>query len=132
MKRRFRITVNGKVFDVEAEPVGGSEAAARPQSVRPIVAGAAPASASAAAAPARAAASAPQGGPGDVLSPLAGKVVSIDAPVGTQVKAGDKVVTLEAMKMNTTVSAETDGEVKAVHVAAGDAVEEGQPLLTLA
>ncbi|MCD8482497.1 MAG: acetyl-CoA carboxylase biotin carboxyl carrier protein subunit [Verrucomicrobia bacterium] len=86
--------------------------------------GAAPAPAAAAKSPAAA-------GAGDVTSPLAGKVVSIDAPVGTAVKAGDKVITLEAMKMNTVVSASSDGTVKAILVNPGDSVEEGQPLLTI-
>ena len=47
------------------------------------------------------------------------------------VKAGAPVLTLEAMKMNTVVSAPTDGTVSVVHVNPGDVVEEGQPLLTI-
>jgi biotin carboxyl carrier protein len=58
-------------------------------------------------------------------------VVSIDVPIGAEVTAGQQVITLEAMKMNTVVSAPAGGTVKAVHVAAGDSVEEGQALLTI-
>lgn len=130
MKKLLRITVNGKVFDVEAEllDVPGTPAASKP-------AGAARAASSApvtAPAPSEKTTTAPVAGDGDIASPLAGKVVSIDAPVGTAVKAGTKVITLEAMKMNTIISAPADGTVKAVHVAPGDSVEEGQLLMSLA
>jgi biotin carboxyl carrier protein len=69
---------------------------------------------------------------GEVLSPLAGKVVSIDAAVGTPVVAGQTVITLEAMKMNTLITATATGTVAAVHVLPGDGVEEGQLLMSLA
>jgi len=124
MKKQFRITLNGKSYDVVAELIGEEETAAAPAAARP----ARSAGAAAVAAPAAKAAPA-AGGSGDVLSPLAGKVVSVDVAVGAQVQAGQKVVTLEAMKMNTVVNAPAAGTVKAIHVSAGEPVEEGQPLL---
>jgi biotin carboxyl carrier protein len=68
---------------------------------------------------------------GDITSPLAGIVKSLDVAVGAQVKAGDAVLTLEAMKMYTAMNAPTDGTVTAIHVKPGDAVDEDQPLYTL-
>jgi biotin carboxyl carrier protein len=68
---------------------------------------------------------------GDIPSPLAGKVVAVSVTVGQQVNAGDELVTLEAMKMNTYVYAPSAGTVAAVYVSAGDAVEENQPLVRL-
>jgi biotin carboxyl carrier protein len=68
---------------------------------------------------------------GDVGSPLAGVVKSLDVALGTQVKAGDLVLTLEAMKMFTAINAPTDGTLTAFHVSVGDAVDEDQPLYTL-
>ena len=68
---------------------------------------------------------------GDVASPLAGIVKSLDVAVGTAVKAGDLVITLEAMKMYTAMNAPADGTVTAIHVKVGDAVDEDQPLYTL-
>ncbi len=66
-----------------------------------------------------------------VTAPFAGVVVAIahkrDEPVG----AGSALVVLEAMKMEHEVLAETDGVIRGVAVAVGDAVEEGQLLLTL-
>jgi len=132
MKKKLRITVNGKVYDVVAELL--SEDGIATSSVQPIVA--APAASAAAAATAAVptpASSAPAsgGGAGSIPSPLAGKIVSIDAAVGTQVSAGQTIITLEAMKMNTVVSAPTSGKITSVSVHAGDSVEEGQTLMTL-
>lgn len=128
MKKQFRITVNNKTYEVVAELVGEEVvpvvSAARQSAPKPVRA--------AAAAAAPAAAMPKAGGAGEVPSPLAGKVVSLDVKPGQAVKAGDKVITLEAMKMNTIVSAPADGTVQAIHVAPGDSVEEGQALLTIA
>ncbi len=130
MKKHFRITVNGKEFDVVAESLDAGDTSPPPRRTTvPLVPSAAPRQ-SAAPAPSPAAVPA-AAGDGDVISPLAGKVVSIDAPVGTAVKAGEKVVTLEAMKMNTIVASPVDGTVKSVAVQVGDGVEEGQVLLNI-
>ena len=68
---------------------------------------------------------------GDVTSPLAGIVKSVDVAVGATVKAGDLVITLEAMKMYTAINAPADGTVSAILVNVGDAVDEDQVLYTL-
>jgi glutaconyl-CoA/methylmalonyl-CoA decarboxylase subunit gamma len=83
----------------------------------------------AAAAPARAPAA---GGPGDVVSPLSGKLVSIDVKVGQAVAEGAQVATVEAMKMNTYIFAPKAGSVSAVLANPGDGVEEGTVLLQIA
>ena len=81
------------------------------------------------AAPAPAPAPAPAAaGAGEIPSPLAGKVVSLDVAPGTAVKAGDQIMTLEAMKMNTIIYAPSAGTITAFCVSAGDTVQEGQPL----
>ena len=122
--KKLRITVDGKVFDVQVESLDEAHAAAPATSGRPkVTLGSSTAPTSAA--PAAAAA----GGPGDVPSPLAGRVVSIDCKVGDKVEAGAQLVTIEAMKMNTFVNAPAAGTVTAIHIANGDAVEEGQALV---
>jgi acetyl-CoA carboxylase carboxyltransferase component len=68
----------------------------------------------------------------EVTAPFAGVVVAIAHQHDEHVGAGSALVVLEAMKMEHEVLAETDGTVHAVAVAVGDAVEEGQLLLTLA
>lgn len=125
MKKTLRISFNGKTYEVVAEIIGEETA------VTPVPGAAVSAAASATPPPAASRTAAAAGGAGDLPSPLAGKIVSIAVGVGTAVKAGQAVITLEAMKMNTVVSAPQDGTVAAVHVNAGDAVEEGQVLMTI-
>ena len=57
-----------------------------------------------------------------IMSPMPGLVVSIDVEVGQEVKSGEAVCVVEAMKMQNIIRAETDGVVKAVNVGAGDSV----------
>jgi len=58
-------------------------------------------------------------------------VVEVHVKAGDQVTQGQPVVTLEAMKMNTTVTASRSGTVKNVAVQAGTSVAEGQVLLSI-
>lgn len=66
-----------------------------------------------------------------ICAPMVGKVVSVDAKVGDQVKKNDVVVTLEAMKMQIKVYAPSDGEVAEVNIAAGDVVSTETVLVAL-
>ena len=63
-------------------------------------------------------------------SPLPGTVIEILAKSGQQVKEGDTLMVLEAMKMNNNLTAEKDGVVKSILVAEGEAVKENTPLVT--
>lgn len=63
-------------------------------------------------------------------SPLPGTIVDITAKVGDEVKEGDTLVVLEAMKMNNNLTAEKDGKIKAILVSEGEAVKENTPLVT--
>ena len=58
-----------------------------------------------------------------VAAPMPGVVASIAVEAGKKVKAGDMLLTIEAMKMETALHAERDGTVKAVHVSAGAQVD---------
>jgi pyruvate carboxylase len=54
---------------------------------------------------------------------MPGMVTEINAQVGTKVEEGDAIITLEAMKMLTTISASSAGTVTEIHVSKGEAVE---------
>ena len=121
--KNYTITVNGNVYNVTVEE--GTTAG--------VVQNAAPAPAAAVAAPKAPAKKAAAAGAGSIKvnAGTQGKVVKIDAPVGTAVKAGDAVLVLEAMKMEIPVVAPQDGTVATINVAVGDAVESGDVLATM-
>ena len=128
--KKLRITVDGKTYDVEVEILGSKIAsvapAAAPVVSAPAAAPAAPAAPAPQAAPAPAAA-----GANDIACPLAAVVVAVNVKEGQKVKAGDLLVTLEAMKMNTPVNSPADGTVSRICVNAGQSVNEGEVLLSL-
>ena len=64
-------------------------------------------------------------------APIPGLITSINAGNGTKVARGDKVITLEAMKMQTTIYAPADGVVDTVHIEIGDTVEARDLLVTM-
>ncbi len=86
--KNYRITVNGKTYEVSVEETGAAAAAAPAAPVSPAPAKAAPAPA----------ASAPAGAE-KVTAPMPGTVLAVKVAVGQAVKKGETVVLLEAMKM---------------------------------
>lgn len=66
-----------------------------------------------------------------VKAPLPGTITSIEVAVGQEVKAGDTLVVLEAMKMQNNIEAEKDGKVTAIAVKVGQAVLEDDPLVVV-
>lgn len=67
-----------------------------------------------------------------IISPMPGLVVSMDVGVGQDVKSGEAVCVVEAMKMQNIIRAEADGTVKAVNVAAGDSVAADEIMVEFA
>lgn len=65
-------------------------------------------------------------------SPMAGVVLRTNVKPGQLIKGNDLLMVLEAMKMETNITAPVDGEVKAVRVAEGDAVKVNQILVEFA
>ena len=66
-----------------------------------------------------------------VKAPLPGVITSIEVSVGDEVKAGDTLLVLEAMKMANNIEAEKDGKVAAILVKAGQSVMEDDPLVVI-
>ena len=133
--RHLKITVEGKVYDVVVEDVTEEDNTFYPSPGLSSVAhqptgGAAPAAA--AAAPAAAPAAAAAAGEDDKLAPMGGMIVEIQVKEGDRVEAGQQVLIMEAMKMKQVVTAHKAGTVRKIHVAPQQAVDAGQPLLTIA
>jgi len=75
---------------------------------------------------------APQAAGGNpVKAPLPGTITEVKVNVGDEVKAGQVVVVLEAMKMQNDIECDYDGVVKSVSVGKGDTVMEGTVMLTI-
>ena len=70
-------------------------------------------------------------GPVEVTATLPGLIVAVEATEGSDVEAGDPLLTIEAMKMQNEVRAPRAGRVAAIAVAAGQTVGTGQLLLRL-
>jgi len=130
--KRYRISVNGQSYDVTVEEMGGMSAAVPAQAApvaAPAAAPAAPVAAQAAPAPAAAPAAA---GSLQVKSPMPGTLVSYKVAAGQQVKAGQVLLILEAMKMENEIVAPRDGVVAALRSAPGSSVNTGDVLVDLA
>ena len=130
MQRKFRITVENKTYDVTVEDIADDGGTLYP-SPGLMTAATTPAEAAEAAPAPSAAPAAAAAGPGDEVSPLAGVVVSLEVAVGQSVNEGDKIATIEAMKMKTVVVAHRSGSVTNIAVKPGDGVEAGQVLMTI-
>jgi biotin carboxyl carrier protein len=70
-------------------------------------------------------------GTGTVKSPLPGIILNCFVKEGDLVKYGDKLIILEAMKMENTINSDKEGKVVAVHCKKGDAVLEGDLLIEI-
>jgi biotin carboxyl carrier protein len=76
---------------------------------------------------------APAGAAGSVTvtAPMPGTVVRVEVSEGDSVKAGQDLIFIEAMKMETPVKAASDGVIATINVSKGEAVETGKTLLTM-
>jgi oxaloacetate decarboxylase (Na+ extruding) subunit alpha len=112
----YTVKVNGNSYVVEVTEGG------EVSTVAPV---AAPAVAAPAAAPAG-------GGAAEALpAPLAGNIFKVNVNPGDAVTAGDVIVILEAMKMETEVRASRDGTVASVDVKVGDTVAVGDTIISI-
>ena len=122
----YRVTLNGKVYEVEVEKgeamIKAEFDAAAPQ-VAPQAAPAAPQSA-----PAPQAA-VPSGSASAVTAPMPGNINAVKVATGQAVKKGDVLIILEAMKMENEIVAPKDGKVGQVFVQKGASVQTGAPLV---
>jgi pyruvate carboxylase subunit B len=111
----FDVEVEGEVFKVRVS--GGGLAVV--------------ATGVAANAPTNAASAPPKIGEGTVIAPMQGLIVKVPVKPGDDVKLGDVVAVLEAMKMQNDIVTTVAGKVRAVYVKEGEVVTPNQPLLDI-
>ncbi len=116
--RKFNISVNGTLYEVEVEEIGGSAKAA--PATAPV----------STPAPAPAPAAAPAGGTA-VAAPMPGNIIDVKVKVGDTVAEGDVLCILEAMKMENEIMAPKAGTVTAVNTSKGATVNTGDALVSI-
>jgi oxaloacetate decarboxylase alpha subunit len=104
----YKVEVDGEVFNVKVNPVGGS--------VKVVEADEKPTADSV---------------PGAVTSHMQGMVLSIKVQIGDSIEEGDTVCVIEAMKMENAIHAPHGGTVKAILISDGDAVKSGDVLMSI-
>lgn len=124
--KSLRITVNGKVYEVQVEETDSNEIAPQPthnnstvnapvQQEKPIEAPKP---------------TAPVGGQ-SITSPMPGSILDVKVSQGDSVKAGQLLIILEAMKMENEITSPCDGTVSSVLVKKGDTVDSGAVMVTI-
>lgn len=149
MARKFRITVNGKTYEVDVEEFGGSSVAS-PSVTQAVAPAPAPAQAPVqvqeaapaapapqatpepAPAPAPASAGAIPEGATTIGAPMPGKILKVGVQMGQKVNEGDMLLVLEAMKMENEIYAPVSGTVVQISCKEGDNVNTNDPLVTIA
>ena len=109
--KKYRVTVNGTVSEVEPEEITGAAPAAEK--------------------PAAPAPAAPAGEGERITSPMPGTILAVNVAAGRSVKKGDVLMVLEAMKMENEIMCPRDGVVSSVQAAKGAVVESGTLLCVL-
>ena len=129
---KYKVTLNNRVYEVEVE-----QGEAMLVDEYELVAPAAPAPVAAAApvvaaAPAAAAAPVSVAAGEPVKSPMPGNILKINVTQGQQVKEGDVIMILEAMKMENEIVATRSGTIAQIAVSKGAVVETGAVLAVIA
>ena len=116
--------VNGKKHIVHIDTIENLSAI-----TEPIVSSPAPVAPSSAPSPVKT--SAAPAGAGSIITPIPGQIVSITVSLGEQVRTGQKLLILEAMKLENSITTTIDGTVSEILIAEGDVVNQGQTLIVI-
>jgi biotin carboxyl carrier protein len=139
MGKKFKVKVNGEIFDVEVEEVGKTNtapqtniaAAAPKRSEAPTTTTVTEKESKASNIKKEEKKEVNTAGKQVVAAPLPGKVLSVNVKKGDTVKKGDLLLVIEAMKMENNILSSKDGIVKAINVSKGQEVEVGAPLIVI-
>lgn len=135
---KAEVRVNGNSYEVELDRAFDIDqeawAAATPKAAAPKATPVAPKSeesAPAAEAPKAAPAAGGKASGAPIKSPLPGVIIDILVSVGASVKKGQKIMVLEAMKMENEIKADRDGVISSIQINKGDTVQDGDTLVTI-
>ena len=129
---KYKVKLNGKLYEVEVEQAEATMPAV-PAAAAISVAQPTPSAVPAAVAPAAQSAASVIDDEGELISsPLPGTIMEIMVSLGQNIKKGQILLLIEAMKMENEVLAPRDGVVKQIITSKGSSVETGSPLLMLA
>ena len=112
--KKYKVNVNGNVYEVSLEVIDENDIKTAP---------AAPA--------APAAQSAVSGAGEEIKAPMPGNILAVNVSAGSQVKKGDVLMILEAMKMENELMAPRDGKIAAVNTSKGATVNSGAVLCVI-
>ena len=126
--KTYNITVNGKTYEVEVEEVNGNgQVTSAPKAQRAPKPSSAPKAAPAPKSKPKQAP--PAASAGDIVSPMPGTVLELKVEEGQEVKAGEVVLILEAMKMENEITADADGKISKIYAPKGTSVNTGDALV---
>ncbi len=111
--KKYHITLNGKVYEVEIEEVSNTDQAIKQETQKEIK-------------------QAPSQNSESITAPMPGTIINVLVKKGEAVKKGQVVAILEAMKMENEIVAPVDGVVEAISVDKGQNVNLGDDLLEIA
>ncbi len=142
--KKFKFTINGNIYDVEIGNIEDNKAQVIVNGSnfdveidRTIVQQKTPTIVSAKAVTSAEGAKAKTNAPevvkegGVMKSPLPGTILELHVKVGDKVSMGQKIITLEAMKMENQLHADREGVIQSINCAKGDAVMEGDTLMVI-
>ncbi len=141
--RKYKLKLNDKDFEVQLNSVGaedavleinGKEFTVAISAIEEVLPEGAELNLAAVAAAAPVASAKPKvaaAGDGSVLAPIPGSIMQVYVKVGDEVKVGQALFKMEAMKMENEINARVDGKVCAVNIKVGDSVNQGDELIVI-
>lgn len=121
--RKFKIKLDGKMYEVEVEEIIETESPLRTEIKNedelPVIMRQAQNKSSV------------MGSGKTIVAPMPGKIIAVKCSIGQVVKTGETLIILEAMKMEQEIKAKADGIVSDIKIAAGDTVQKDEVLIII-
>lgn len=129
--KKFNVTVNGKLYQVEVDEVGSNQPSFNYAPVQQVQQAPAPIQQTQTPAHQSHVSTEPVAGE-SIAAPMPGTILDVKVIEGQRVKSGDILLILEAMKMENEITSPHDGVIAKVHSSKGSTVNTGETLITIA